>query len=238
MNANRPAGVSETTANQAMPESPSNAMPDPEFDFVPEAGVVDWDEIFGRSAELVIEIGSGNGVWIAAEAERRPETNLIGIERAAEFYGKFRKRIIREGLTNVRCIRADAIDVLKCAFAPQSVARVVCIFSDPWPKRRHRKRRVFRSEFVDVLEQALAPDGTLEFKTDVGWYFNLTVGLFRSRPGWSVEDARRVEESGGGEERDADDDTRANTVVTNFERKGREAGSSIWAARARWIGTE
>ncbi len=238
MNANLPAHKTDAITDEAAPDTPINSMPDPEFDFVPEAGVVDWDGIFGRPAKLTIEIGSGNGVWIADEAARHPETNMIGIERAGEFYGKFRKRIVRERLPNVRCIRADAIDVLKSAFAQQSIARVVCIFSDPWPKRRHRKRRVFRSEFVDVLEQVLAPGGALEFKTDVGWYFNLTVGLFRSRPGWNVENARRVEEGDGADVGGGDSSAEAHTVITNFERKGREAGSSIWAARARWDGTK
>lgn len=200
------------------------ALADPELKWTPDAGPVNWAAIFGRGAPLVVEIGTGNGVFLVAEAQRHPEIDYIGIERSNEFFTKCKKRIQREGLRNVRCLLADAHDIFSVGLTPGGVSAVICNFSDPWPKRRHRERRVFRPEFLDLVERALIPGGLLHFKTDVGWYFNLTVTLFRTRPGWRIKDAGpKIEPN-----------AEAGAVVTNFERKAREAGSSIWGFTAVW----
>lgn len=207
------------------PEAPEVRAWDPEFFLPEEPSLVDWDSVLGRSAPLVIEIGTGNGLFLADEAARRPEINFLGIERAKEFFTKCRKRIGREGIRNARCIHADANDVLGGFVRPQSVAGVICNFSDPWPKRRHRGRRVFVPEFVALLERVIVPGGTLAFKTDVAWYFNLTVHLLRGRLGWSFAEIGPKEEV-----REAED------VETNFQRRAREAGIQVWGFVAVWNG--
>lgn len=192
----------------------------PEIELAPEEGVPDWAERFGRAAPLTLEIGTGNGVFMACEAAARPGVNFIGIERAGEFHEKCRKRMIRENLRNVRTIRIDVNELFDAHIAPGSLDEVICICSDPWPKRKHRHRRVFRPAFIDRLEGMIRAGGRLRYKTDVGWYFNLTIAEFRRRPQWEIERAGPEEEG---------------SVVTNFEGRARRAGDPIWGFEARLI---
>lgn len=195
----------------------------PELAFDPKAAPPDWPAVFGRTAPLTVEIGTGNGLYLADEAARRPDQDFVGVEISGEFFVKMRKRIERAGLSNVRCVRADANLVLDRWFARESLARIVGNHSDPWPKRRHRDRRLFRPEFYPLAERLLAPGGVLEFQTDVGWYFNLAINALRRRSGW------RIEWAGAAEPPKAE----AGEVVTNFERKALAAGSTLWGYRAR-----
>jgi tRNA (guanine-N7-)-methyltransferase len=196
---------------------------DLEIDIEAIAGPIDAETIFGRRAPLVVEIGTGNGTLLAWAAERRPEADFIGIERSGEFYNKTCKRIARAGLTNARCIRAEADEVLE-RMPPGAIDEVVAYFSDPWPKRRHRARRVFGPEFLVLLERSLRPGGSIVFRTDVGWYFNLTVGALRRRPDWEIVEAGPA----------AAPDEAAGEVMTNFEGRARRDGTEIWALKGVW----
>lgn len=182
-------------------------------------------EVWELGSPWILEVGSGNGVYLAAEAAANPEGRYLGVEREAEFFYKMKKRLIRERLPNARCIRGEIEDVLDTVAGPGSVSEVVVNFSDPWPKRRHRERRVFTPAFLERLERVLTPEGKVHFKTDVGWYFNLAIGELRRRRGWSVVEAGPVAEGGAG-------------VETNFERKGREQGRAIWSFTGRREGAE
>lgn len=187
----------------------------------------DWEHIFGRSAPMALEIGTGNGVFMASEARKFPEWNFVGIERAWEFFEKFKKRMIREGLANVRCVSGDVYDFLPQAFEPGALDRVILNFSDPWPKRKHRDRRVVRAPFLEQMERLLAPGrGVLEFKTDVGWLFNLTIRQIRLRPGWRLEGAGPMDPP----------DTDKGDPMTTFERHAREGGIQVWGFTAKWVG--
>jgi len=183
---------------------------------------LDWPALFGRGGPNGLEIGTGNGLFLAAEAARRPEMNFIGIERDPGFYCKMVKRCARAGLTNVRATRGDAIELLRDWLPALSLTRVYCYFSDPWPKRRHAERRVVNAALLPPLERVLAPGGEFWFKTDVGYYFNLAVTVFREREGWRLTELGRVTPA----------DPARGEVVTNFERKAREAGSLIWGFHA------
>lgn len=212
------------------PDADSPAAPaaaaaplDLELRFDPAAPPPDWPAIFGRSAPLRLEIGTGNGAFMSAEAAARPDADHVGIERAGEFFGKFLRRMEREGRTNVRCVNADANEFLPRAFADGALDAAICNFSDPWPKRRHRDRRVFRPPFMEELERAIRDGGTLAFKTDVGWYFDLTVEMLRRRPQWTFE------EIGPAAPPDAD----KGEATTNFEGRARRAGIEVWGFVAR-----
>ena len=133
------------------------------------------------------------------------------------------KRVARAGLTNVLATPTDATDFLPVWLAERSVARLYCYFSDPWPKRRHAERRVFTGANMPIFERALAPGAELHFKTDVGWFFNLTLTVFRRREAWTLEaiGRRPPPDAGRGE------------VTTNFERRARAAGVEVWGFIAR-----
>lgn len=213
--------------NELQSADPSLGL-ETEIEWTPEAGPIDPEAIFGRAAPLVIEIGTGNGAFLAAEAERRPEFNYLGIEISREFFFKLKKRIARHRLPYAKCMFADAHEALAGALTPGSVARVVSNFSDPWPKRRHRERRVFRAGLTPLLERVLRPGGEVVFKSDVGWYFNFALTLFRRREGWTIAAAGRK----------AEPNFEAGEIVTNYERKAREAAVAIWGFRAIWRGLD
>lgn len=191
------------------------------------AAPLDWEALFSRPARRAIEIGTGNGCFIATEAARlAADWNFIGIEREREFYLKMVKRCERAGLANVRTTDMDALDVLEKWIAPGSIDRIYCLFSDPWPKRRHAERRVFTPETLPLFERVLAPGAEIRFKTDVPFLFNLTVTHFRQRGGWRFLAIGKLPPP----------DPEKGEVVTNFERKAREAGSEVWGFRATMAG--
>jgi tRNA (guanine-N7-)-methyltransferase len=169
----------------------------------------------------ILEIGTGNGVFLAAQAAAHPDRRFLGVERDAEFFYKMKKRLLREGLTNVRCIRADVEAVLDRLIGPGELSEVILNFSDPWPKRRHRERRVFGPAFLERLERALVPGGKVAFPDRCRMVFQS--GGRRPAPsaGWSLTGAGPVE---------------AGEPETNFERKGRDQGRSIWAFTACFRG--
>ncbi|MCE5228819.1 tRNA (guanosine(46)-N7)-methyltransferase TrmB [bacterium] len=185
---------------------------------------LDWSALFGRAATNAIEIGTGNGVFLASEAAKLPGFNFIGIERDLEFYYKMVRRVHAASLANVRTTPADALDVLEHWIPPASVARIYCYFSDPWPKRRHAARRVLSPANLPLIERVLIPGGEFRFKTDVGYYFNLAITALRKQSGWTIVESARLPPP----------DVAKGEVVTNFERKAREAGSEVWGLIARY----
>lgn len=207
------------TSNKPIPEEALKL----EIPLKSMAPPLDWGALFGREATNAIEIGTGNGVFLESEAARLPEFNFIGIERELEFYYKMLKRVHGAGLTNVRTTPADAIELMEHWIPEKSVARIYCYFSDPWHKRRHAARRVLYPANLPLLERVLMGGGELWFKTDVGYYFNLAVTALRKQPGWTIVEIARLPPP----------DVSKGEVISNFERKAREAGSEVWGLVAR-----
>lgn len=113
-----------------------------------------------------IEIGSGKGTFILAQASADPEVNYLGIEWAGEFFAYAADRVRRAGLANVRLLHADATEFLRWR-CPDAVARVVHLyFSDPWPKKKHHKNRVVQDRFLLEVWRILLPGGELRVVTD------------------------------------------------------------------------
>jgi tRNA (guanine-N7-)-methyltransferase len=121
---------------------------------------------FGRRAPVVVEIGFGMGETTAAIAQSRPDVDFLAVDVHGPGVGSLLKRIGELGLANVRIVRHDAVDVVASMIAEDSLAGVHVFFPDPWPKKRHHKRRLLQPAFVDALARRIAPGGYLHVATD------------------------------------------------------------------------
>ena len=138
----------------------------PRFVLPYRAAPLDLAATFGRRAPVVLEIGFGMGDATAQIAAALPGTDFIGIEVHVPGVGALLKRIGEQGLTNLRLIRHDAVEVLQHMIPPGSLAGVHLYFPDPWHKKRHHKRRLVQPAFVQLLVGRLAPGGYLHCATD------------------------------------------------------------------------
>jgi tRNA (guanine-N7-)-methyltransferase len=129
--------------------------------------LADW---FGRRAPVILEIGSGMGESTAAMAAAAPDVDHLAVEVYRPGLARLLMRIRDQGLTNLRLLRGDAVRVLRDHLEPGSLAGVRAYFSDPWPKRRHHKRRLIQPWFVALAASRLAPGGTLHLATDWAQY--------------------------------------------------------------------
>ncbi|MBK1645542.1 tRNA (guanosine(46)-N7)-methyltransferase TrmB [Thiocapsa imhoffii] len=134
-------------------------------DWAPGA-VLDLASLFGNAHPVVLEIGFGNGESLATMAAQDPERNWLGIEVHGPGVGHLLLELERRELSNVRVIRHDAIEVLSQGIAPASLAGVQLFFPDPWPKRRHQKRRILNPESIELIARALRPGGLFHAATD------------------------------------------------------------------------
>ena len=185
-----------------------------------EEGGVDprtWFECPQRRLE--IEIGCGKATFLIQQAPLRRDVNYLGIERSLEFYRFAADRMRRRGLANVRVLRADAGEFLRFWCADGIAAVIHLYFSDPWPKKRHHKRRVVGDRTLPELHRVLAVGGELRLVTDHeglwAWYEDHAdrhAHLFERRPFDRVESANEGE-----------------IVGSNFERKYRREGRPFHA---------
>jgi tRNA (guanine-N7-)-methyltransferase len=129
-----------------------------------------WSALFEREAPLTVEIGFGDGKFLAALAKQNPEQNFIGIERAHAPLTWAEKLVRREGLQNIRLVKSDALMALHCLFEPRSVQTIHINFSDPWFKQRQHKRRVIHPAFLAVLTTRLEVGGMVHLATDIQQY--------------------------------------------------------------------
>ncbi|MFN2495129.1 MAG: tRNA (guanosine(46)-N7)-methyltransferase TrmB [Pseudonocardiaceae bacterium] len=129
-------------------------------------GPLDTAAWFGRTAPVVLEIGSGMGESTATMAARAPDVDHLAVEVYRPGLAQLLLRAEQAGLTNLRLLRGDAHELLTEHVAAGSLHGVRIYFPDPWPKRRHHKRRLVRPEFVALVASRLAPGGTLHLATD------------------------------------------------------------------------
>jgi tRNA (guanine-N7-)-methyltransferase len=127
---------------------------------------LDLDACFRRHVPRTLEIGFGNGDTLARMADQEPATDFIGIEVHRPGIGHLLLELERRELDNIRVICADAVQVLKNCLPDASLDRVLLFFPDPWPKKRHHKRRIVQSDFVDLLARKLRAGGMLHMATD------------------------------------------------------------------------
>jgi len=127
---------------------------------------LDPAQMFGNPNGLILEIGFGMGETTAHIAQRNPELNFLGVEVYPAGVGALLARIESSGLTNIRIVEHDAVEVLRDAIVPDLLQGVHIYFPDPWPKKRHHKRRLIQSAFVQLLASRIMPGGYLHCATD------------------------------------------------------------------------
>jgi tRNA (guanine-N7-)-methyltransferase len=172
-----------------------------------------WSELFGRAAPTDVEIGSGKGRFLLELAAARPERNLLAVERAGKYHTLCCERAARRGLANVRLLRTTAEDLLHRLLEPASVSTFFVLFPDPWPKKRHHKRRLITPEAVAAMATALAPGGRLLVKTDHADYASVIAGVLAADTALVPIDSAAAFEG---------------LPLTGFEHKYRDQGREIF----------
>jgi len=185
-------------------------------DLLPKFGLpfknefLNFPEIFHRKAPLILEIGSGMGETTAAIAASHPEADFIAIEVHGPGVGSLLNRIAAEKLANLRVIRHDAVEVLNRMIPDGALAAIHLFFPDPWPKKRHHKRRLVQPSFVSLLKEKLATAGIVHLATDWPEYADEMASLFSENPAFERTEAGFVERP-----------------TTKFEARGRRLGHPI-----------
>jgi tRNA (guanine-N7-)-methyltransferase len=176
---------------------------------------VDLSAVFGRAAPKILEIGCGMGETTASIAAAHPDNDYLGIEVHTPGVGSLLKEIATRELSNLRVIQHDAVEVVRDMIAPGALSGIHIYFPDPWPKKRHHKRRLVQPPFVALLASRLAPGGYLHCATDWEEYalqmlevlgaeplLQNTAAGFASRPSWRPQ--------------------------TKFETRGLRLGHGVW----------
>lgn len=181
---------------------------------------LDQEQVYGRRAPWVVEIGSGAGAALLHAATEHPEVDFLGVEVYRPGVAQTVAGLHRHGLTNVRVVQADAHDVLTELVAPGALAEVWTFFPDPWPKSRHRKRRLIDAEFADLVASSLQPDGQWRLATDWADYAERIRAV---ADGCAQLVNLHAEAAGGGYAPRYE-----GRPVTKFERKGTNAGRRVF----------
>ncbi len=192
---------------------------------------LNFQDIFGRCAPVHIEIGSGKGTFLVNQAKSQPEVNFIGIEWANRFYRFAVDRIGRWNLANVRIIRTDAVGYITQCVPDSSIDCFHIYFPDPWPKKRHNKRRFFNSANTDQLIRALKQGGTVRIATDHAEYFEQIKSVLASKSG-SLEQIDFLP-TAGAQVRQTENGEVREWVGTNFERKYLKENRPIYTLAVR-----
>jgi tRNA (guanine-N7-)-methyltransferase len=187
----------------------------PRFVLPFQASPLDFEQIFGRRAPVVLEVGFGMGDATARIAAEQPGSDFLAVEVHEAGVGALLRRVGELGLTNIRIVRHDAVEVLQHMVAPGAIAGVHLFFPDPWPKKRHHKRRLVQPAFAALAASRLRPGGYLHVATDWQEYAEYVLGVLRETPGlantaqdFAPRPATRPE--------------------TKFERRGLRLGHGVW----------
>ena len=180
-----------------------------------QSAPIDLDRLFGRSAPKILEIGFGMGETTAAIAHAHPEFDFLGIEVHTPGVGALLKRIDALKLSNLRVIQHDAVEVLQKMIAPQTLDGVHVFFPDPWPKKRHHKRRLVQAPFVTLLASRMKSGAILHLATDWEDYALQMLETLRG------EAVLRNTAGGFAERPDSRPQTR-------FEARGARLGHGVW----------
>ncbi len=188
-----------------------------EFGLKPGGRPIDWAEVFGRRAPVACEIGFGDGRALLEMARNEPERDFLGVEVYRPGVGALLARLKESGLSNVRVAMMDAVELLRDGVPPESLNRLMIFFPDPWPKRRHHKRRLIQRPFVELAATRLRRGGRLHCATDWQDYAGQMMEVLSSCP---------LLENAAGPRRFAD--LPAYRPRTKYEQRGEGLGHRTW----------
>jgi tRNA (guanine-N7-)-methyltransferase len=185
-------------------------------DWAPGAAL-DLQALFGNDRPVYLEIGFGNGEGLAAMAQRHPERSYLGVEVHGPGVGHLLLEIERRELANVRILRRDAVELLEWGLSAESLEGVYLFFPDPWPKKRHHKRRILNPAFVTLLARVIRPGGLFHAATDWEPYARQMLAVLESAGRYFANEAGPGAFSPRPEDR----------PLTRFERRGQRLGHGV-----------
>lgn len=189
----------------------------PKYGIDPGTGPIDFPAVFGRTAPVTFEIGFGNGESLVALALAHPERDFIGLEVHRPGVGHLMLRCESAGLANVRVVCQDAIEILQQHVADGALDEVLLYFPDPWPKKRHHKRRIVQPGFTELVARRLGPAGILRMATDWQPYAEHMLAVA------SACASLRNDSADGSFVPRPD-----NRPLTRFEQRGKRLGHGVW----------
>lgn len=192
----------------------------PKYELKLENGLADFDQIFGRSAEVMIDIGFGMGESLLAMAQEHPENNYVGVEIHPAGVAALLIGVESLKLSNVRIYTCDVVDVLNQCIKNESLSGAQILFPDPWPKKKHHKRRLIQTSFVALLEKKLKRKGILHLATDWEHYAMQMMEILSARE--SLENLYGIGKFTESEEF---------RPSTKFARRGKRLGYGVWDLR-------
>ena len=172
---------------------------------------------FGNPNPVTLEIGFGNGEALAENAARFPQRNYLGIEVHGPGVGALMLRLDQQQSRNVRILQTDAMELLRRHIPAAALQAVLLFFPDPWPKKKHHKRRIVQTEFAELVQRALIPGGLVHMATDWEDYARQMLEVFSHAPGF-------VNIAGMGNYAPRPD----SRTLTKFERRGQRLGHGVW----------
>ena len=170
------------------------------------------EKIFGRNSMLTLEIGCGNGDTIFSLAKKHPEQDFIGIEIHKPGIASLLAQLKNNPLNNIRIYNEDAVIIFNQCIPDRSLDKILILFPDPWPKKRHHKRRLIQSKFVEILQKKLKLQGILNIATDWEDYANHIIDVFKNNINFTTLDTTKP--------------LLHERMPTRFEQKGKIKGHS------------
>jgi len=178
---------------------------------------LNFTSVFGRNAEVTLEIGFGDGDSLLEQARNYPDQNFIGIEVHGPGVGHLLNRIHQENISNLRVIRHDAVEVLNKQIPENSLNCVQLFFPDPWHKKRHHKRRILKTDFIATINERLVTGGHFHMATDWEDYAEHMLSEMDNAKGFKNNAGKGNYSSSKGHRQQ-----------TKFERRGLKLGHGVW----------